>query len=71
MSGALINHETNMMINHVVLLLPVDPGNSYSWRWKRSIIIQTQKTRDAIAKTAMQAQMPQKTPAAASSPAPP
>jgi hypothetical protein len=51
MNGAPIAHETNMMISHVVLLLPVEPEYSYSWRWKTSMIIQIQKASDAIAKT--------------------
>ncbi len=42
---ALSNHETSMMTSHVVLLLPVEFGNSYSWRWNTSIIIHTQNPK--------------------------
>jgi len=50
---ALSNHETSMMTNHVVLLLPVEFGNSYSWRWNTSTIIQTQKAKVAMPKAMM------------------
>ncbi len=46
MSAAPTNHETAMMMSHVVLLFPREFGNSYSWRWIKSTSIQIQKTND-------------------------
>lgn len=50
---ALSSHDTSMTTSHVVLLLPDEFGNSYSWRWNTSIIIQTQKANVAMPKAAM------------------
>ncbi|MDI6693374.1 MAG: hypothetical protein QMD76_08750 [Anaerosomatales bacterium] len=46
MSAAPKNHDTAMMMIHMVLLFPFEFGNSYSWRWIKSTSIQIQKTSD-------------------------
>lgn len=45
-SAAPMNHETAMMMIQVVLLFPLEFGNSYSCRWMRSTSIQIQNTSD-------------------------
>ncbi|PKQ21385.1 MAG: hypothetical protein CVT66_00915 [Actinobacteria bacterium HGW-Actinobacteria-6] len=67
---ALSAHETKRIIIHVVLLLPVEFGNSYSWRWKTSTIIQTQNARLAITNTPMHPYTPQSAAPKAASPLP-